>query len=104
MAEWRASGREYALRQGGDRRSQRHDARRLYFEKLQHLRATEVHPKYDHALCIGPVQLEHVLGQIQSDEVNVHLIGRELRKVYFLRPITYALLPFRETEANMIPS
>jgi len=50
-------------------------ARRQRFEELQHLAPSEPFPDDDLFGRVDPVNLEHVLGDIQADRRNLHVEG-----------------------------
>ena len=50
-------------------------ARRQRFEERQHLAAPELLPDDDLLGRVDPVNLEHVLGDIQTDRGNLHVEG-----------------------------
>jgi hypothetical protein len=50
-------------------------ARRQRFEELQNLAASEPFPDHDLFGRVDPVNLEHVLGDIQADRRNLHVEG-----------------------------
>jgi hypothetical protein len=50
-------------------------ARRQRFEERQHLAAPELLPNEDLLAAVDPVNLEHVLGDIQTDRANLHVDG-----------------------------
>ena len=50
-------------------------ARRQRFEEGQHLAAPELLPNHDVFGRVDPVNLEHVLGDIQTDRGNLHVDG-----------------------------
>ena len=49
--------------------------RRQRFEECQHLATPEPLPHDDFLSRVDPVNLEHVLGDIQPDRGNLHLDG-----------------------------
>src|ERR1700674_331039 len=51
------------------------EARWQRFEERQHLAAPELLPNDDLLVGVDPVDLEHVLGDIQTDRGNLHLDG-----------------------------
>jgi hypothetical protein len=51
------------------------EARRQRFEERQHLAAPELLPNDDLLAGVDPVDLEHVLGDIQTDRGNLHVKG-----------------------------
>jgi hypothetical protein len=50
-------------------------ARRQRFEERQHLAAPELLPNEDLLAGVDPMNLEHVLGDIQTDRCNLHVDG-----------------------------
>ena len=50
-------------------------ARRQRFEELQHLAPSELLPDDDLLGRVDAVNLEHVLGDIQTDRGNLHVDG-----------------------------
>src|ERR1700688_1019869 len=51
------------------------ETRRQRFEERQHLAAPELFPNDDLLAVVDPVNLKHVLGDIQTDRGNLHLDG-----------------------------
>ena len=45
------------------------------FEERQHLATPKLLPDHDRLGCVDPVNLKHVLGDIQSDRGNLHVDG-----------------------------
>jgi hypothetical protein len=60
---------------GGGTRFHADEARRQRLEELQHLAAPELLPNDDLLGRVDPVNLEHVLGDIQADRGDLHVEG-----------------------------